>query len=292
MAVDPLSQKKKTIERIREVCEITERLGRAMEPGCQADMVPVLVGRQGARKTSAVRALAPIPQSFVAIDLSKRDDDLSRRLRGKLVAEWPELRGLRGREVTAVRAWITTKWESWIEKYETKERTFGRRFIAVGTANEDELLDDAEGERRWLPLTVCHEIRVEEIERDCQQLWAEGVAMWRQGGVHWREAEELARGEHWRYKVLDEWTPVVKEWLEGVAVAAGQPIVGGEKITGLPRGETPFEIRDVAVRCLNISYERIDKKVRNRIGNILAGLGYASRVVWDGKDVRRWVKAT
>lgn len=266
--------------------------GRAMDPGCQADMVPVLVGRQGARKTSAVRALAPIPQSFVAIDLSKRDDDLSRRLRGKLVAEWPELRGLRGREVTAVRAWITTKWESWIEKYETKERTFGRRFIAIGTANEDELLDDNEGERRWLPLTVCHDIQVEAIERDCQQLWAEGVAMWRQAGVHWRQAEELAKGEHWKYKVLDEWTPVVKEWLEGVAVAAGQPIVGGEKITGLPRGETPFEVRDVAIRCLGINYERLDKKVRNRIGGILSSLGYTSRVVWDGKDVRRWVKTT
>lgn len=270
----------------------TALAGRAMEPGCQADMVPVLVGRQGARKTSAVRALAPIPQSFVAIDLSKRDDDLSRRLRGKLVAEWPELRGLRGREVTAVRAWITTKWESWIEKYETKERTFGRRFIAIGTANEDELLDDSEGERRWLPLTVEGDIDVEGLERDCQQLWAEGVAMWRAGGVHWRQAEELARGEHWKYKVLDDWTPKIKQWLEETAVAVGQPVFGGEQITGKPRGDAPFETHDIATRCLGIGYDRLDKKVRNRIAGVLKELGYVSKTVWDGRNVRKWVRPT
>ena len=38
MAVDPLNQKKKTIERIREVCEITERLGRTTSPMVRAHM--------------------------------------------------------------------------------------------------------------------------------------------------------------------------------------------------------------------------------------------------------------
>ena len=38
MAVDPLSQQKKTIERIREVCEITERLGRATSSMVRARM--------------------------------------------------------------------------------------------------------------------------------------------------------------------------------------------------------------------------------------------------------------
>lgn len=265
--------------------------GRAMDPGCQADMVPVFVGRQGARKTSAVRALAPIPQSFVALDLSKRDDDLSRRLRGKLVAEWAELRGLTGRDVTAVRAWITTRSESWIEKYETKERTFGRRFIVIGTANEDELLDDAEGERRWLPIRVEPEgvIDVEGLARDCQQLWAEGVAVWRRDGVQWREAEALARGEHWKYKVQDDLAAKIMAWLDATAEAVGQPLVGGEQITGLPRGQTPFTIYDVATRCLQFRDDRIDHKLRLRIGKILRRLGYDKTWVWENShSVGKW----
>lgn len=265
--------------------------GRAVEPGCQADMVPVLVGLQGAKKTTAVRTLAPIPDSFLAIDLSKRDDDLSRRLRGKLVAEWPELRGLAGRDVQAVRAWITTRRESWVEKYETVERTFGRRFIVIGTANEEEFLDDAEGERRWLPVRVGLTIDVEGLERDRDQLWAEGVAMFMDGGVRWRDAETLARAEHDGFKVSDEWTPLVEKWLQGVATAALQGDPQAEAVTGRPRGDDPFTILDVARHCLHVPSDRVDRRVQLRIGKILRALGFAKTQIRMGPAVvKRWVR--
>ena len=269
----------------------TALAGRALEPGCQADMVPVLVGLQGAQKTTAVRALAPIPESFIGIDLSKRDDDLSRRLRGKLVAEWPELRGLAGREVQAVRAWITTRYESWVEKYETSERTFGRRFIVVGTANEDEFLDDAEGERRWLPTKVGRKIDVEGLKRDCEQLWAEGVALWHETGVRWREAEALAKAEHDAFKVTDEWTPLIERWLEGTATVALQGDPHAERITGRPRQEDPFTIMEVARHCLHLPEERVDRKVQLRIGKVLKSLGFIKTQLWQGgKKIKRWVR--
>jgi hypothetical protein len=269
----------------------TALAGRAMDPGCQADMVPVLVGLQGAQKSTAVRALAPIPESFISIDLSKRDDDLSRRLRGKLVAEWPELRGLAGREVQAVRAWLTTRYESWVEKYETAERTFGRRFIAVGTANEDEFLDDAEGERRWLPTKVGRRIDVEGLKRDCEQLWAEGVALWRETGVRWRDAETLAKAEHDAFKVTDEWTPLIERWLEGTATVALQGDPHAERITGRPRQEDPFTIMEVARHCLHLPEERVDRKVQLRIGKVLKSLGFIKTQLWkDGKKIKRWIR--
>lgn len=265
--------------------------GRALDPGCQADMVPVLVGLQGAKKTTAVRMLAPIPDSFLAVDLSKRDDDLSRRLRGKLVAEWPELRGLAGREVQAVRAWITTRYESWVEKYETVERTFGRRFIVIGTANEEEFLDDAEGERRWLPVKVGTQIDVEGLERDRDQLWAEGAALWRQSGVQWREAETLARAEHEAFKVTDEWAPLIEKWLEGTATVQLQGDPNAERITGRARLMDPFTILEVARHCLHLPEERIDRKVQVRIGKVLRTLGYVKAQIWvENRNVKRWIK--
>lgn len=269
----------------------TALAGRAIEPGCQADMVPVLVGLQGAKKTSAVRILAPISDSFLAVDLSKRDDDLSRRLKGKLVAEWPELRGLAGREVQAVRAWITTRQESWVEKYETVERTFGRRFIVIGTANEEEFLDDAEGERRWLPAKVGRSIDVEGLERDRDQLWAEGVALWQQSGVQWRDAESLARQEHAEFKVTDEWTPIIERWLEGTATVALQGDPFAEQVTGRPRGDDPFTIMDVARHCLHLPTERVDRKVELRIGKVLRTLKFRKNQIWaDGRKIKRWIR--
>lgn len=259
----------------------TALAGRALEPGCQADMALVLVGLQGGRKTSAVSALAPFPDSFVEIDLSKRDDDLSRRLRGKLVGELAELRGLRGRDQEAVKAWVSRRTESWVEKYETSERRFARRLVLLGTSNEEDgFLDDPTGERRWLPAHAGI-ADVEGIERDRLQLWAEGAAMFANGGIRWQEAERLAVFEHPKFKVVDEWTEIVRAWLERPDPAT---------FTTEARGSLPFQIHEILTGALRVSIDKIDQKAEKRVAKILRGLGYFKKILWqDGKTVKRWV---
>ena len=76
----------------------TAHAGRIIHPGVQADMAPVYVGAQGSRKTTAIKAMSPADDFYCEINLKARDDDLSRKLRGKLVGELEELRGLNSRE--------------------------------------------------------------------------------------------------------------------------------------------------------------------------------------------------
>lgn len=255
---------------------------RLLNPGCQADMVVVLVGDQGLAKTSAVAALAPTPSAFVEVSLSHRDEtDLSRKLRGKLVAEIAEMRGLGTKEIEGIRAWVTRRTEAWVPKYREAETTYARRFLALGTVNGEEFLDDAEGERRWLPVRV-GQMDLKGLERDRDQLWAEGIHMLRNGGQRWQMAQELARIETSQFKVVDPWTPDVVDWLAGKASPHG---FLGRHVPG-----TDFTTRDV-LGALNIAVERRGRGESNRVSKILKGLGYRLAVAWeDGSPVKRWRK--
>ena len=52
-----------------------------------AKRAPVLVGAQGARKSSLVVAMVPSIEHYAEVDLRDKDDDLSRRMRGRLIAD-------------------------------------------------------------------------------------------------------------------------------------------------------------------------------------------------------------
>ena len=91
--------------------------GRVLCPGVKADMVPVAVGAQGARKSTAVAAMAPAPEHFMEADLSRSDDDQARLMRGKLVIELAELNGLRTREAEHIKAFVSRTHEHWTPKY-------------------------------------------------------------------------------------------------------------------------------------------------------------------------------
>jgi len=164
---------------------------RCLDPGCQADMMPVFVGEQGLIKSGAIEVMVPDPQFFCHLDFSVRDDNLSRMMRGKLIAEIPELKGLRTRDAEAIKAFVTRRVEEWVPKYREFATRYPRRLIFIGTTNEHTFLDDITGNRRWLPVRV-GKVDRPAIERDRDQLWAEGIMRWSLAGVEWQAAEQLA----------------------------------------------------------------------------------------------------
>jgi hypothetical protein len=265
----------------------TALAGRALRPGIQADMAIILVGTQGARKTSSVSAIAPTPQAFGSISLEHRDDNLARKLRGKLVLEWAEMRGLRGRDKEAIKDWITNRVEEWTPKYQEYATRFDRRCIIIGTANDMELLDDPTGERRWLPV-VAPRVDAAGLARDRDQLWAEGVARFTAGGIEWALAESLAKAEHEAFKVHDEWEVAIAAWLERA------PTVGfGEvPLAGVLNGNRPFPMMLLASEVLGIAkLDDLSDVTSKRVAKILRNFGYSKKTGrWKGTLTKLWVK--
>jgi predicted P-loop ATPase len=244
----------------------TALAGRVLSPGCKADMSPVLVGKQGTRKSSAVAAMSPDPMYFTEISFDEKDDDLSRKMRGCLIAEIAELRGLRTKDMEHVKAWITKQYENWVPKYREFSTTFPRRLVFIGTTNNEEFLADETGNRRWLPVRVNSVIDVDQITRDRTQLWAEAREIFKVRGVEYREAEVLAVQVHAEHMMSDPWVSIVANWLQKGDEYDYQSIKPSE----LPYLQT----HEVLRRALNMGANRCGKWEEMRVGIVLRALGY------------------
>jgi hypothetical protein len=256
--------------------------GRVLEPGVKADMVPVLIGAQGVGKTWSLQALVPDPDHYAEISLLERDDDSARLMRGKLVCEIGELRGLSKRDIESVKSFLSRRHEQWIPKYREFAITFPRRCLMIGTTNQNQFLEDDTGNRRFLPLTV-GKLEREAIVADRLQLWAEGAERYRRSGVAWRDAETLAQARHVVHMVTDSWEVSIERWLG----EAPTPPPGHGPIP--PPAERAFHIADVLREALKMPPERMNRTAEMRAARVLRGLGFDVAVIREGvRSVRRW----
>ena len=241
----------------------TALAGRCLQPGTQADMSPIFVSGQGTGKTRGIRAMAPEEGSFVEVNLEHRDDNLARGLRGKLVGELAELRGLLTRDAESIKAWMTRTHEEWIPKYQEFAVRFPRRLLFIGTTNEDEFLADSTGERRWLPIRV-GESDIEMIERDRDQLWAEAVAIFKDKGIVWRKAQQLATEHHAEFKVQDSWEEPIRRWLDTDEMDSEE---------GEPRKTRPFKLHEMLSSALGLDLKNVSRREELRAARVLRTLG-------------------
>jgi predicted P-loop ATPase len=250
----------------------TALAGRVLDAGCKADMIPILVGPQGAKKTSAAAALVPAPEHFVEISFEEQDADLARKIRGRLVGEVSELRGLGTRDLEWIKSFITRTHENWIPKYMEYATTFPRRLVFIGTTNNEEFLTDDSGNRRFLPVRVDN-IDLEAIRRDRLQLWAEGAGLWESSGIAWRAAEDLAPSVHAQHMVIDSWEQDIERWLK------------------TPHGE--FTTGDVLSGALHLSgATQRTIVVEKRAAKVLRSMGFRQKVTWArGRRVKVWCAA-
>lgn len=252
----------------------TALAGRIMEPGCKADMVPILSGAQGLRKSSLVEALAPSPDEYTVVTLADRDDNLARQLRGRMVVEWDELRGLSSRDAESLKGWVTRRKDDWIPKFKEFGTTNPRRFILIGTANPTRYLSDPTGLRRWLPLRVTRPIDVDFVIENRNQLWAEARVLWEeekrrtarttQTGVLWEEAERLAAPAQRDASIRDPWVDAVESWY---AVAPG---IG------------PWTTLEILNQACSVSVSQISYGTQERLRRVLTFLG------WEETKNGRW----
>ena len=232
---------------------LTALVGRVLKPGCQADMVPVLVGDQGVGKTQTIKALLPDRKFYAEIDLTKRDVDQARLLRGKIIGEIAELRGLATRDHESIKAWITREDEEWTPKYRESNIRYRRRCVFIGTTNQRQFLADETGNRRWLPVTVSRCLPGA-VARDREQLLAEALSVYLVDGIDYSDAEKLAASEHEQYAVDDPWAEPVAEYLAEI-------------------GGRVFTQREIFSQVLRFETRYVDTRSGNRLGRVLHALG-------------------
>jgi len=253
----------------------TALAGRVLQPGVRADMAPLLIGLQGIKKTTAVQMMAPREDQYAEIKLDDKDDDIARKLRGKLVGELEELRGLNTRAIEEIKAFVTRRYEHWVPKFKEFSTLYARRCILIGTGNEDEILSDPTGERRWLP-GRCGTLNVDLLIEHRDQYWAEGAARFTMNGVEWQDAERLAIPEHSRFKVSDSWERAIRLWLQTPGI--------DQK---MPEDKGYVSVHEVLGAALGVNMAQASRAHELRVIKALRAIGFEAVENGEGKVYTR-----
>ena len=239
------------------------RRASSPEP-CKADISIIMTGPQGCHKSQSVRALA-LEEDFAAeLDFRQDNKELALLMSGRTVIEVPEMQGFSRRENSDLKAFLSLDRDSYRIMYSQDIRTVTRRCLFVMTTNEQQILRDATGSRRFAVIEVA-KMRDDLIQRDRLQLWAEGRQIFLEEGakrLHTRLERATARTEqNIRYATQDSWADDIAEF---IAAQAKQP--EGTRY--------PLSTRAILQYALNIDRGQIRLQDQQRVAEIMRTLGY------------------
>ncbi len=248
-------------------------VARAIEPGCKVDTSLVLVGGQGAGKSSFFRVLGGQWFSDSGVDIESKDAML--QINSAWIYELGELDHVTSRaHAGRIKAFITSQRDSFRPPYGRVIETVPRHNVIVGSTNETQFLQDSTGDRRFWVVRV-GQIDLDALHRDRDQLWAEALAAHQRREGWWLEqAAETARTEATEeHRVADVWEDAVAAWIATLPAHESRDI-------------TTQRVLQAACR---VELERCDHRASARVGAILRRLGWTQRVVRvDGRNTRVW----
>lgn len=248
--------------------------GRANSPeGIKADIAPVLVGAQGAGKSTLVEVLAIRPDWYTTVTFDKRDDDNARAIRGRLTAELPELAGMARREVADLKAFLGLTRDTWVQKYQEAATTAARRCVFIMSTNDKNFLTDTTGNRRYAPVDV-GTVDLDAIRRDLLQLWAEGRELFKVHGVAQKAVEKANAAVLEAHMATDPWEEPLAQWLKGQEE--------------LPEAERyQVTTANLFSYALGLSVGHLEAGKQRRLASVMRSLGYTQHVVRRGGRVLR-----
>jgi predicted P-loop ATPase len=238
-----------------------ETVGRAMliaavarifDPGCKVDTVPIFEGAQGARKSTAVKALFDPWFSDELADLGSKDAAM--QTRGVWGIEVSELDAMSRGEVSRIKAFITRTTDRFRPPYGSRIIESPRSCVFWGTTNADGYLKDETGGRRFWPVKI-GKINVDLILSQRDQLWAEAVALYRAKVPWWiTKAETIKDAEsHQRDRYIgDPWDKAIADYVDTAS-----------EVT----------IDDVLRLALHLEIGRCGQSEMNRVARSLKALG-------------------
>ena len=201
---------------------MTGAVSRIFKPGCKFDYCLILVGAQGIGKSTFFEILAGEWYNGNLSAMSSERASLE-QLRGSWIFELQELDGMKRREASQVKAFITNRIDKYRGAYKEETEEFPRQCVFGGTTNEAYFLKDDTGERRFWPVEVSSERQRmgdprEALTRDRDQIWAEAVQAFRDGQTLRLspefEAEMMERCKAYSFAELDSFSDDVSNYLD------------------------------------------------------------------------------
>jgi predicted P-loop ATPase len=248
-------------------------VARAFQPGCKADYILVLQGKQGWGKSGFFNTLAN-GWFDDGIAATTNDKDQLMKLHSAWIIELSELEAIfRKKDVSAFKAFITARTDALRKPYGRVVEELPRANVFGASTNEDGFLNDPTGNRRFWVIHVCKPIDIARLEQEKDRIWAAAVALYK-SGERWHPtqleaiaAEAIAQD----YQQSDPWLKPISDFL-------------GDRETVLTA--------NILENALQIEVGRQGKADEMRVATILRDLGFhAARKTVNGRRMRVWVRS-
>jgi putative DNA primase/helicase len=235
-------------------------VARMLEPGCKADCILILQGPQGAKKSTALHVLGGDWYSNSLPDVTSKDAAIA--LGGSWILEIPELEAMNRSATTAFKDFSARTFDKDRPPYGRFQITRERMCVFAGTTNEDKILNDPTGARRFWPVNVAETgpISIERLRADREQLWAEAVHEYERGEL-WHPTGDIVKqvvAEQDERFADDAWSITIAKWCDHWERTGG----------------ADFTLQDVMVSALGIEPAKIDAHATTRVGKILRRMNY------------------
>jgi hypothetical protein len=254
---------------------------RVFEPGCKHDTALVLVGDQGARKSSFWAVLGGQFYSASLGDVSDKDDLL--KLHRSWIMEWAELDHITGRKHAGqVKSFLSQGTDLFRQPYGKAVEEYPRRGIIVGSTNRTTgFLQDETGNRRFLVIpTTCNEqnpIDTPTLAAERDAILSGAVHAYRAGELNYlpQDLAQQVAAENESYQLEHPWAEPIRRWLA----------------TPLARAE-PITVERALVDAVARPLERHTRADQMAVADILRGEGLEKRrISHEGARVWGWFPA-
>tara|TARA_Y100000004_G_scaffold94677_1_gene106082 strand:- start:3689 stop:5830 length:2142 start_codon:yes stop_codon:yes gene_type:complete len=258
-------------------CTLIAAVARVFEPGCKFDNCFVIVGKQGARKSTFWSTLGGPFFSDALKDISNKDSLMV--LHRSWIMEYSELDFLTTRKQAGeVKAFLSQATDIFRVPYGKSTEVFKRRGIIVGTSNKTDglLMDDSGNRRFW----ICQTTRDNTNQIDCDGLLKERSSIWASAVSAYlnkepwtldTESEEIVNNENVKYLIDSPWKSVVESYIN-------EPKNRGRELT--------TEV--VLTEAIEKPIERQTRGDQMQIASILRDLGLVKKRRGD-RSSRKWV---
>ncbi len=230
----------------------------------------ILEGPQGLKKSTALKTIAEPWFTDEIADLGSKDAAM--QTRGVWVIEIAELDSMSRSDVGRIKAFMSRSTDRFRPPYGKRLIESPRQCTFSGSVNHSSYLRDETGGRRFWPV-ACSCIRIDELARDRDQLWAEAVKQFRGGSPWWLDSvllNRLAEREQSDRYEGDPWDDLIAPWLS-------RPVArydGGGLIAPFTSDADSVSITDVLAHCIGKRPDHWTQADKNRVGRCLRALGW------------------
>ena len=254
-------------------------VARAYDEGCKFDNACVIIGDQGARKSTFWSVLGGEFFSDALRDINGKDS--LQVLANSWIMEWAELEAITNKKMAGdIKSFLSQSTDVYRVPYGKVAEKFKRRGIIVGTSNKtDGFLVDETGNRRfWCIKTsrsILDPIDCEGLLEERDAIWSAACSLYDHGNgenlLLSKENQIIVNEENKEYIIDNPWKTVIQEFID-------KPQNHKRELT--------TEL--VLTEAIEKPVERQNRYDQMQCANILKELGYEKRRR-GGRAGRKWV---